>query len=210
LLSRCTWLVLLSACGRIGPPAIYEEAPPLTDAEVQASMRPLRVPPDGGALDSGFDAGVDAGEVILAHEHPAIEAAIHAWAARHEQHGDVPDADVLACASRFDDMQILILEGRAFRRECDRCSTEDESDVCDRIGRIYACAPWEEPGRIVVDAALADSERTLTSLVVHEAIHHLGLCSGAGADLEHADEMRWCGRRYDCIEGAATATARDD
>jgi hypothetical protein len=196
--------VLVSACGQIQAPLDRADAGEVADARVAGSGEPLRAPRDAATARS------DAGVVIVAHDDPAIAAAIAAWNERHREEGDVPDPNVLACASRFDGMQILLLEGREFRRECQRCSTEDESDVCDRIGRIYACAPWEEPGRIVVDAAMAERQRTRDSLVVHEAIHHLGLCSGAGADMNHEVTERWCGRRNDCIEGEATAMLRGD
>lgn len=199
-------MLVLSACGRIEAPPDLADAGEPGDAHVAGSGEPLRVPRDAGR--SRRDAGTDAGIIVLTHDDPAIAAAITAWNERHEEHGDVPDPNVLACATRFDGMQILLLEGREFRRECQRCSSEDDSEVCERIGRIYACAPWEEPGRIVVDAAMAERERTRDALVVHEAIHHLGLCAGGDADLNHEIEMRWCGRRSGCIEGAATTSLR--
>jgi len=148
------------------------------------------------------------------HADPAVTAAIDAWRRRHERRGDVPSPDTSRCETRFADLEIAVPSHEDFRRLCQRCDLTDPTPRCEDMGRINACAPWGDPhdddghigafhALILIDATLAEDPRTFDGLVVHETIHHLGICTGYGADATHTDEALW-GPHPNSIEARAS------
>ena len=150
---------------------------------------------------------------MLSHPNEAVAAAIEAWRARYETHGDLPSPDTTECVARFADLEIVAPSHDDFRRLCRRCDTTDPSPHCEALGRINACAPWgderDDDGHIgalhamiVLDRQHAEVPRSRDALIVHETIHHLGTCTGYGPDAAHADTFLWCSSPG-CIEGEA-------
>lgn len=136
---------------------------------------------------------------------PVIAATYAAWDARAEENGDVPPLGDL-CDAYLDGIEVLIPDHHGFRSLCYACDSRDPDPVCAERGRAYACAPfWRarpgEPRRalVVLDAGHAGTAAR-ASLIIHETIHHLGACTGIGADRAHTHPALWCeGSSADCV-----------
>ena len=140
------------------------------------------------------------------HDDPTVDATIRAWRKRFETIGDVLNPDQLACAERIDQLEVVVPSNARFRRLCQRCNTVDDHSACDRLGRIFACAPVEYGAAyVVLDPVMAEVERKRVALIIHETIHHLGACSDEDPDPEHRYHDWWCGQPEGCIEGEAFA-----